>query len=234
MELDVAALQEARRKPGPPILRACIHAACQGSVHLFLADFYSEPVRPVRSGTWLPAVEGPYTKEYRPKEVRTGGATDIAVLWRFTTAVKARIQVPRDLGTAYVEPGEHAGRIMVHHVHMAEEPAVLASCHEPEVHLRTIVVVNESASGREVARNRNHVRFCNGGGVERQQAHQESTSHDCEYCYLAYLFFSFAHFLFSFCLNHARLRNACGRGRDHHIRNPRDSDVQGIHYRCTG
>ncbi len=151
MELDVAALQEARRKPGPPILRACIHAACQGSVHLFLADFYSEPVRPVRSGTWLPAVEGPYTKEYRPKEVRIGGATDIAVLWRFTTAVKARIQVPRDLGTAYVEPGEHAGRIMVHHVHVAEEPAVLASCHEPEVHLRTIVVVNESASGREVA-----------------------------------------------------------------------------------
>src|SRR6266478_5392373 len=225
MELDVAALQEASRKPGRGCHRAAYHV---------VTDFYPEPVRPVRPGTWLPTIVRPRSKIYLPKEVRVGYAADIAVLWRITTAADARIQVSRNFVTADVQPSEHAGRIMVHHVHVAEEPAVLASCHEPEVHLRTIVVVNESASGREVARNRNHVRFCNGGGVERQQAHQESTSHDCEYCYLAYLFFSFAHFLFSFCLNHARLRNACGRGRDHHIRNPRDSDVQGIHYRCTG
>ena len=172
MELDVAALQEARRKPG----RGCMRAASY-----VVTDFYPEPVRPVRPGTWLPTIVRPRSKIYLPKEVRVGYAADIAVLWRITTAADARIQVSRNFVTADVQPSEHAGRIMVHHVHVAEEPAVLASCHEPEVHLRTIVVVNESASGREVARARNYVSVY-GGAPDRQQAHQQSTSHDCQYC----------------------------------------------------
>src|SRR5260370_26027498 len=104
----------------------------------------------------------------------------MAFLCRIPTPADAATQVSGNLFTAYVQPSEHAGRIMVHHVHVAEEPAVLASCHEPEVHLRTIVVVNESASGREVARARNYVSVY-AGAPDRQQAHQQSTTHDCQY-----------------------------------------------------
>src|SRR6266851_4183046 len=98
MELDVAALQEARRKPR----RACVHAACQGSVVHFFTDLYPEPVRPARPGTWLPAIVRPRSKIYLPEEVCIGYAADIAVLWCLTTAVNARIQVPRNLVTADV------------------------------------------------------------------------------------------------------------------------------------
>src|SRR5712691_10172970 len=118
MELDVAALQEARRKPGRGCMRAASHA---------ITDLYPEPVRPVRPGTWLPAIVRPRSKIYLPKEVRVGYGAEIAVLWRITTAADARLQVSCNFVTADVQPSDHAGRIMVHHVHVAEEPAVLAS-----------------------------------------------------------------------------------------------------------
>ncbi len=63
-----------------------------------------------------------------------------------------RLHVCRNLVAAHVQPGEQPGRVMVHKVHMTEEPAMLTSSHKAEVRVVAIVGDNETSAGREVAR----------------------------------------------------------------------------------
>src|SRR2546425_180320 len=135
--------------------------------------FYPEPVRPIRPGAGFRDVQSPRSKVHLSEEVRAGRATDIAV-----PRSREGIHVRSNIVAADVQTGESPGRVMVHEVHMAEEPAVLASCHEAEV--RVVAAVGEgllrdyeSSSGREVARLRNLV------GVSRNRLeHQQCCCHE--------------------------------------------------------
>ena len=40
---------------------------------------------------------------------------------------------------------------MIHDIHMAEEPFVLATAHDTEVHPIAVVLEHKSAAGREIA-----------------------------------------------------------------------------------
>ncbi len=137
-------------------------------------EFYREPVGAIRPGAWFPGVERPHSKIHLPEKVRIGGAADIAVVRRWEG-----IHIRRNLVAAHVQACECPGRVMIDEVHMTEEPAVLASCHETKVRVVTTVGKrfirdDESPTGREVAWARNHVSVY-GGAPERQQAHQQST-----------------------------------------------------------
>ncbi len=78
-----------------------------------------------RRGRLLLSVDRPHSKEYVPKQVGPGCATDIADLRR-----RGRVKVPQNLRAAYVQP-----IVVIHVIHMAEETAVLAPAHQAEVRL---------------------------------------------------------------------------------------------------
>ena len=69
---------------------------------------------------------------------------------------------------------------VIHDVHMAEEPPILASAHDAEVHPVAVVLEHKSATGGEVTGHRNLVGYCR-GAPERQQAQQHSTGQEREH-----------------------------------------------------
>ena len=162
VQLDVTPRQEARLNN---------HGMDTSPWRTDTREFYRESVH---ANAWLPAVERPHSKVYVPKKVRIGYAADVAVLGSWEG-----IHIRRNLVAAHVQACECPGRVMIHKVHMTEEPAVLASCHETKVRVvatvgKRLIRDDESPAGREVAWERNHVSVY-GGAAERQQAHQQST-----------------------------------------------------------
>jgi len=71
---------------------------------------------------------------------------------------------------------------VIHDIHMAEEPFVLATAHDTEVHPIAVVLEHKSAAGREIARTRNHMRphRC-GSNPERHHCngHHQSACDEC-------------------------------------------------------
>jgi len=83
----------------------------------------------------------------RAKKVGVGRAADIA-------DVRARgwLEVCVDAVAAHVQAGVFSGLVVVHEVHMAEEPVMLASSDQAEVRVIAVVRDDEPAAGGEVAR----------------------------------------------------------------------------------
>ena len=158
MQLHVTAPQEARRNN---------HGMETSEWGTDTGKFYPEPVGPIRPGAWLRDVQSPHSKVHVSKKVRIRCAADIAVSRSWE-----RIHIRRNLVAADVQPGECSGCVMVHKVHMTEEPAMLTSSHKAEVRVVAIVGDYESAAGREVARARDYVSVY-GGALKTQHRYQE-------------------------------------------------------------
>jgi hypothetical protein len=80
---------------------------------------------------------------------------------------------------------------MIHEIHVAEEPTVLASPHKAEIRMIATVGEDESSTGREVARARNDVGFY-GRWPDHQRCHQESSCQE-RGCQSSECIFTFSH-----------------------------------------
>lgn len=140
MELDVAARQEARGDN-------------HGGAHAVLFQLEAKSVIP--SG--LASIEGSCPEIDITEQVGLGCPADITIFRSVAATVEARIEISRNLRAADVQPGEHAGSVVVDEIEVAVISAVFASRHQAKVGVIALIGNHESSAGREIARGRKHV-----------------------------------------------------------------------------
>src|SRR5438045_4889991 len=112
----------------------------------------------------------------RAEKVGVGGAADIA-------HVRARgwLEVGVNAVAAYVQAGVFSGLVVVHEVHMAEEPVMLASSDQAEVRVIAVVRDDKPAAGGEIARKWNDMGFRYPSAGENHHRSRESRDETCQH-----------------------------------------------------
>ena len=136
------------RTPAPPAAAADLDSADTGKGRADTGQLQSELVHsPAIAWARIGVVLRSGPELDRAKKVGVGRAADIA-------DVRARgwLEVCVDAVAAHVQAGVFSGLVVVHEVHMAEEPVMLASSDQAEVRVIAVVRDDEPAAGGEVAR----------------------------------------------------------------------------------
>src|SRR5438874_5975798 len=112
----------------------------------------------------------------RAEKVGVGCAADIA-------HVRARgwLEVCVNAVAAHVQAGVFSGLVVVHEVHMAEEPVMLASSDQAEVRVIAVVRDDEPAAGGEVARKWNDMGFRYPSAGENHDRSRETRDEKCQH-----------------------------------------------------
>src|SRR5437763_12646512 len=112
----------------------------------------------------------------RAEKVGVGRAADIAHV-----QARGRLEVCVNAVAAHVQAGVFSGLVVVHEVHMAEEPVMLASSDQAAVRVIAVVRDDKPAAGGEVARKWNDMGFRYPSAGENHHRSRETRDEKCQH-----------------------------------------------------